>query len=308
MLKQMTLLLCVFLMLASFLEGQENDFFDDLDKLNTSLFSKSGVWSNGAPFDCIWYPENVTFDSGVMTLILNEDAGGTFYKSGEYRTNSNYKYGYFETRMKASNIVGTVNSFFTYTGPSENNPWEEIDIEILGRDPSKMQVNYWTNGVGDHEVFIDLGFDASEDFHVYGFDWQPEYIKWYVDGNLVHTEDGSNGPLPCTASKIMVNFWPGTGVDNWLGAFDGQVPQMVYYDYISYRSGGFDAVLLGDVNTDKNIDIVDALLIAQYYVGFSPPRFNHGAANVDLDNIISIVDALLVAQYYVGLITEFKKS
>jgi endoglucanase len=62
---------------------------------------------------------------------------------------------------------------------------------------------------------------------------------------------------------------------------------------------------VGDVNTDGTVDIVDALLIAQYYVGLDPSNFNQDAADVNCDGSIDIVDALLVAQYYVGLITEF---
>jgi hypothetical protein len=62
---------------------------------------------------------------------------------------------------------------------------------------------------------------------------------------------------------------------------------------------------LGDVDSDGDIDIVDALLIAQYYVNLNPNNFNPGAADVDCDNQIDIVDALLVAQYYVGLIDQF---
>ena len=33
----------------------------------------------------------------------------------------------------------------------------------------------------------DLGFDASQGFHTYGFDWQPDKITWYVDGKAVYT-------------------------------------------------------------------------------------------------------------------------
>jgi hypothetical protein len=60
----------------------------------------------------------------------------------------------------------------------------------------------------------------------------------------------------------------------------------------------------GDVNSDGSIDIVDALLIAQYYVGLDPANFDAAAADVNGDGSIDILDALLVAQYYVGLITE----
>jgi hypothetical protein len=64
-------------------------------------------------------------------------------------------------------------------------------------------------------------------------------------------------------------------------------------------------VMLGDVNGDGGIDIVDALLIAQYYVGLDPAGFIPGNADVNCDGSIDIVDALLVAQYYVGLIQSF---
>lgn len=215
------------------------DFIDHLDDFNGDLFHTADGWTNGTPFNCIWRSQSVMFNEGIMTLSIDQDDGESPpYMGGEYRTNANYSYGYFEVRMKATNKIGTLNSFFTYTGPSEENPWDEIDIEILGKNPSEMQVNYYTDGVGGHEVYIDLGFDASADFHVYGFEWRANYIKWYVDGKLVHTETGSKGPLPKTPGKIMMNHWPGIGVDEWLGPYDGVTPQYAYYDYVSYSENG----------------------------------------------------------------------
>ncbi|MBN2441207.1 MAG: discoidin domain-containing protein [Spirochaetales bacterium] len=61
----------------------------------------------------------------------------------------------------------------------------------------------------------------------------------------------------------------------------------------------------GDVNNDSTIDIVDALLIAQFYVGLNPASFDQSKADVNCDSGIDIVDALLIAQYYVGLIFGF---
>jgi len=58
---------------------------------------------------------------------------------------------------------------------------------------------------------------------------------------------------------------------------------------------------LGDVNHDNNVDIVDALLVAQYVVGLPSPIYQE-QADVNLDGVINIVDALLIAQYYVGVI------
>lgn len=62
---------------------------------------------------------------------------------------------------------------------------------------------------------------------------------------------------------------------------------------------------LGDTNGDRNIDIIDALLIAQYYVGLNPQGVDTSVMDVNGDAGIDIIDALLVAQYYVGLITNF---
>ena len=61
----------------------------------------------------------------------------------------------------------------------------------------------------------------------------------------------------------------------------------------------------GDVNLDGYVNIIDALLIAQYYVGLNPENFHLKLADVNGDGIIDILDALLVAQYYVGLIDDF---
>ncbi|MBN2441831.1 MAG: DUF3160 domain-containing protein [Spirochaetales bacterium] len=59
---------------------------------------------------------------------------------------------------------------------------------------------------------------------------------------------------------------------------------------------------IGDANIDGSTDIVDALIIAQYYVGLSPQNFHLELADFNHDGLVDIVDALLVAQYYVDLI------
>ena len=59
----------------------------------------------------------------------------------------------------------------------------------------------------------------------------------------------------------------------------------------------------GDVNNSGTVDIIDALMIAQYYVGLNPAGFSAAAADVNCDNSVTIVDALITAQCYVGLTT-----
>ena len=136
--------------------------------------------------------------------------------------------------MKPAKSDGIVSSFFTYTGPYDNPPtqWDEIDIEFLGKDTTKAQFNYFTNSQGNHEFLCDLGFDATESFHVYAFDWQPDSITWYVDGKEVHkvTEN-----IPVTPSMIMANLWAGRGVDAWLNPVDdSNFPVQAEYKWMKF--------------------------------------------------------------------------
>lgn len=203
----------------------------EFDQPEDEWMQKADGWSNGSMFDCTWRGSNLTFEDGIMSLKIDKEEEGAKPKwsGSEYRTKEMYHYGMYEVRMKPIKNNGVVSSFFTYTGPTDNNPWDEIDIEFLGKDTTKMQLNYFTNGVGKHEYVYDLGFDASEEFHEYAFEWLEDSITWYVDGVEIYkaTED-----IPQTPGKVMMNTWPGTGVDSWLNAFDGTVPLVAEYDWM----------------------------------------------------------------------------
>ena len=152
-------------------------FVDNFDRDDTGRWHQANGWTNGSMFNAGWRADHVWFNGGVMGLNLDtatcpSGCSGRPYASGEYRTNDLYSYGRFETRMKAVKRSGTVTSFFTYTGPSDGQPWDEIDVEILGKNTFQMQTNYFTNGVGGHERIINLGFDASAGYHNYAIEWR----------------------------------------------------------------------------------------------------------------------------------------
>ena len=141
-------------------------FVDDFTWNNTGRWHKADGWTNGSMFNVGWRADHVWFNGGVMGINLDNAScpGGCSdkpYASGEYRTNDLYTYGRFETRMKAVKRPGTVTAFFTYTGPSDGQPWDEIDVEILGKNTTQMQTNYFTNGVGGHESINKLGLEAA---------------------------------------------------------------------------------------------------------------------------------------------------
>ena len=70
-----------------------------------------------------------------------------------------------------------------------------------------------------------------------------------------------------------------------------------------FTGGILAAQQIGDVNNDGTLNIVDALLVAQYYVGLNPSGFDQSLADLNSDGQIDIVDALVIAQIYVGLQT-----
>lgn len=204
--------------------------YDDV----SDKFEFSDGWSNGSMFNCTWRKSNGSISDGSMKLTIDKDLlDKPPYSGAEFRSRDFYGYGMYEVVMKPIKNDGVVSSFFTYTGPSDNNPWDEIDIEFLGKDTTKVQFNYFTDGKGNHEFLYDLGFDASEEFHTYGFDWQADSITWYVDGEAVYTATEN---IPSTPGKIMMNVWPGTGVDGWLNAFDGTVPLTAEYKSVDFTA------------------------------------------------------------------------
>ena len=195
-------------------------------------FYAADGYTNGDMFNCYWGNECAVIENGVMNMTVKQDSNNknpTGYLGAEYRTDVKRSYGYYAVCMKPAKGSGLVSSFFTYT----NNPrWDEIDIEFLGKDTTKVQFNYYTDGVGNHEKLYDLGFDAAEDFHVYAFEWKPDSITWYVDGVAVYSV---NQDIPEYPQQIMINIWNCIGHDDWTGALDdGALPATAQYKWIAY--------------------------------------------------------------------------
>ena len=302
--------------------GSGSNFFEDFPSFNSNWEYRTG--SNGSPFNCVFSPSQVTFSDSKMILTLDRDNSGSGYpyKGGEYRTTSFYGYGYYETKMKPAKNTGIISSFFTYTGPSDGNPWDEIDIEFVGKDTTKVQFNWFKNGKGGHEYYHNLGFDASQGYHTYGFDWQPNSITYYVDGVKVYT---GTQEIPSTPGKIMMNIWPGITVDDWLGAYDGKTPLSAYYEYVRYSKDGYTSLSTptptskptntptntkkptstptsvkstGDFNKDGVINMSDVMLLAnRFNTTIGNPRYDP-TYDLNNDGAISMSDVMIIASKF----------
>ena len=213
---------------------REEDKIIDFAAGKTEGFYASHGYSNRQMFNCEWSRNNAVVQNGVMSMSVTEAEGGTQsgydYYGAEYRSVEYFSYGFYSVCMKAADCPGVISSMFTYTG----RPWDEIDIEILGKDMTEVQFNYYTNGKGGHEYLYKLPFDASEDFHEYAFDWQEDCITWYVDGTAIYraTED-----IPSHPQQFMANVWNCIGHDGWSGKFDeNALPATAQYKWFAYRA------------------------------------------------------------------------
>ncbi len=138
-----------------------------------------------------------------------------------------------------------------------------------GKTTSQSQivvVDQWTG--------FDTATDTSEGLHPNDAGNQKMSDKWYPPLVDILGASGTSAPTPVTTAM--------PGVDPTASP-----------------------VTPGDVNSSGTVDIVDALLVAQYYVGLAPASFIAAAADVNRDGSIDIIDGLRIAQYYVGLITGF---
>ena len=212
--------------------AREEDKIVVFSEGRTDGFYVSDGWANHQMFNCEWSGKNVAVKDGVMNMSVTKAEGGTRtgfdYYGAEYRSAQTFGYGFYAVCMKAADCSGVISSFFTYTG----SPWDEIDIEILGKDMTQVQFNYYTNGQGGHEYLYNLGFDASADFHEYAFDWQKDSITWYVDGKAIRR---ATSDIPSHPQQIMANVWNCIGFDGWSGAFDEKaLPATAQYKWIAY--------------------------------------------------------------------------
>lgn len=163
------------------------------------------------------------------------------YYGAELSGKDQFKYGRFEARMKMVSFSGTVSSMFLYYDDSwkkKEKPWNEIDIEIIGTSKTRWQSNIITRegdpsiaGTTTTEKKHDLDFDATEDFHLYGIIWTPEYVAWEIDSVEVRrvelgTTNGTHADSDQVAflteeESLRFNLWA-SKMPAWTGEFTGE--------------------------------------------------------------------------------------
>ena len=174
-------------------------------------------WKGRAPGQFV--PHNVKVENGNLVLMsqwepsytfANEKNNGVYYGGTASSADNSkpitqacimsetfFKYGYMEIRAKIADAP--VTSAFWTTGYHS-----EIDmVENYGKRPignpentnASIEMKQRTNMIlwdpdvpSNHQnwkVEDNMGVRLAEDYHVYGFEWDKDYIKTYVDGVLL---------------------------------------------------------------------------------------------------------------------------
>jgi beta-glucanase (GH16 family) len=154
-------------------------------------------------------------------------------------------YGRFEARLKIPYGQGLWPAFWMLGSNIDTVSWPncgELDImENIGREPSIVHGTIHgpgysgANGIGA-AYSLSGGQRFADGFHVFAVEWQPNVIRWYVDGNLYQTRTPSD--LPAGTNWVfdhpffmILNVAVGGG---WPGNPDATTvfPQTMMVDYV----------------------------------------------------------------------------
>lgn len=159
--------------------------------------SQYGLWGWGNGELQYYKEENLTLSEGYATITAKiEQVGSNNYTSSRIVTDDKFtfRYGKVEARIKTVDGQGFWPAFWLL--PS-NGEWPcDGEIDIM-EQWSSSNTNVTTGAIHlgncpyDNEQhqylsFNELGEESfANNFHVYGIQWEPDYVGWYVDDLLV---------------------------------------------------------------------------------------------------------------------------
>ena len=182
--------------------------------------------------------DTVSFKKNKIEL-LNQNQVLFKYTGALLWSRKEYQYGYFELKFRGVVGRGIWPAFWLYGGK----PNYEIDFfELKGEKTKSLHVDvHCPDGCANFKEgifgyrrswghWVELDSKLNEHFNVLGVEWAPDFIKWYLNGQLI-----AFAPI---AIQIPMSLSIGTGVAKNNGPFkpgpDSQTPFPNYFtvDYV----------------------------------------------------------------------------
>ncbi|MBP2549823.1 endo-1,3-1,4-beta-glycanase ExoK [Neorhizobium galegae] len=222
-------------------------FVENFDKLDSTFWYLSDGWNNGAHQNCTWSKDAVTVANGQLTLEFRQkQTADRAYTCGEIQTRQRYGYGTYEIRMKAATGSGLNSAFFSYIGPTDKQPHDEIDFEVLGKNTNEVQVNQYISAKGGNEKLVPVAGGADKAFNTYAFIWEKNRLRYFLNGKLVH-EVTNPAKIPTHPQKIFASLWGSDTFKDWMGTFAYNGPVSMQVDRIAFTALGEKCKFEGSV-------------------------------------------------------------
>lgn len=167
----------------------------DSTKWNYEIGTGDNGWGNNELQYYTDRSENITVQNGILIITAKEeDFNGSSYTSARITTNGLFeqKYGRFEARMRLPSGQGIWPAFWLLGANCDQVVWPqcgEIDImEFRGQEPTTIHGTVHgpgysaAGGITKSYTLENDRFDTG--FHVFGIEWGPDYINYYVDDVL----------------------------------------------------------------------------------------------------------------------------
>jgi endo-1,3-1,4-beta-glycanase ExoK len=220
-------------------DAPASSFHDDFDTFDRSRWYVADGWANGEHQNCVWSKDQLSLKDGVLTLSFEKRPGkDRDYSCAEVQTHKRFGYGLYEARLKTDKGSGINAAFFSYIGPADGKPHDEIDFEILTRNTSKVDVNTYVSGKprNGSSVAVEGGTDTG--FNDYAFLWEKDRLRWYVNGKLMH-EARAPAELPKEQQKIFFSLWGSDTLADWMGPFEDPGRKItMQIDRVAYTAPG----------------------------------------------------------------------
>lgn len=235
---------------ARFTELTLSEEFDTDGQPNPSIWGyEIGTGENGWGNQELQYytdrSDNVTVQNGVLLITAREESfEGSAYTSARLITKDKFeqRYGRFEARIRLPYGQGIWPAFWMLGADIDENPWPgagEIDImEYRGQEPTVLIGSMHGPGYSAGEA-ISKEFELTNDrfdtgFHIFGIEWGPEYVNFYVDDVLYNQITPEDVPGPWVFNKpfyILMNVAVG---GTFVGSPDDETvfPQTMLVDYV----------------------------------------------------------------------------
>ncbi|MBO6828616.1 MAG: family 16 glycosylhydrolase [Allomuricauda sp.] len=235
---------------ARFTELTLSEEFDTDGQPNPSIWGyEIGTGENGWGNQELQYytdrSDNVTVQNGVLLITAREESfEGSAYTSARLITKDKFeqRYGRFEARIRLPYGQGIWPAFWMLGADIDENPWPgagEIDImEYRGQEPTVLIGSMHGPGYSAGEA-ISKEYELTNDrfdtgFHIFGIEWGPEYVNFYVDDVLYNQITPEDVPGPWVFNKpfyILMNVAVG---GTFVGSPDDETvfPQTMLVDYV----------------------------------------------------------------------------